>query len=75
MCRHEEKYCPRCNRLFECKPGNIAQCQCFGIAFSAEEKRMIEQHFTDCLCINCLDELKKEFAVQLKQLPLQSNEY
>jgi len=70
MCRHEEKYCPRCNKAFECKPGNIAQCQCFGIFFSVEEKQAIEEKYTDCLCRSCLEEMKNEIAVLVKQLPL-----
>ena len=64
MCKHENKYCPRCNSLFECKPGSITQCQCFGVIFSAEEKQQIGDNYTDCLCHTCLLELKNEFAVQ-----------
>jgi hypothetical protein len=75
MCKHEEKYCPRCNSLFECKPGNITQCQCFGIVFNDEEKRQVEKKYSDCLCINCLTEIKNEFSVQSKQLPLQKNDH
>ena len=64
MCKHEEKQCPRCNLLFECKPGNITQCQCYGIFFSEEEKQMMADAYTDCLCGHCLIEMKKEFAVR-----------
>ena len=74
MCKHEEKQCPRCNLEFECKPGNITQCQCFGISFSEAEKALIENQYSDCLCHNCLLEVKNEFAKQLKQLPLQKND-
>ena len=73
MCKHEEKYCPRCDAAFECKPGNIGLCQCFGIAFNEEERQLLKEKFTDCLCINCLIEIKNEFAEQRKQLPLQKN--
>jgi hypothetical protein len=54
MCRHETKSCPRCNQAFECKPGNITQCQCFGIELIAELKAYIEQRYNDCLCRDCL---------------------
>ena len=73
MCRHEDKYCPRCNGVFECKLGNITQCQCFGISFNEEEKRLMAEAYADCLCRHCLVEMKNEFAVQAKQLPLQKN--
>ena len=71
MCKHEEKQCPRCGVSFECKPGTITQCQCFGISFTHAEKAQIEEVYTDCLCRNCLIELKNEFAVGSKQLTLQ----
>ena len=71
MNKHEEKQCPRCKAAFECKPGNITQCQCYGMIFSEEEKRNIEEQYSDCLCKNCLIALKNELAEGLKQLPLQ----
>ncbi len=70
MNKYEETYCPRCNAVFECKPDNIAQCRCYGVALSDDEKRLIEKDFTGCLCYDCLLAIKKEFVVQPKQLPL-----
>jgi hypothetical protein len=60
MCNHEHKTCPRCGGEFQCKPGNITQCQCFGIQFSAEQKKHIEQRYQDCLCRKCLQTLQNE---------------
>ncbi|MHA4808372.1 cysteine-rich CWC family protein [Flavitalea flava] len=57
MCKHEEKYCPRCKSAFECKVGDITQCQCFGIGLNPEEKKFLEERYEDCLCRNCLLEL------------------
>jgi hypothetical protein len=55
MSLHEPKYCPRCNALFECKPGDVANCQCSEVAVSATVRKMLEQtHWNDCLCKNCL---------------------
>lgn len=62
MCKHEEKYCPRCKASFECKVGDIAHCQCYGVALSPEEKKLIEDRYQDCLCRNCLLELKQRSA-------------
>jgi hypothetical protein len=59
MCKHEEKKCPRCNISFECKPGNIGQCQCFGIALSSEEKVFIAEMYNDCLCTRCLHQFSQ----------------
>ena len=57
MCRHEDKYCPRCNHLFECKVGNISQCQCNNIKLPEAVATFIERQYHDCLCIKCLQEL------------------
>lgn len=60
MSQHEAKNCPRCSKPFECKQGNITQCQCYGMKFTTEEKAFIEQRYNDCLCRNCLDQLKDQ---------------
>jgi len=58
---HEEKYCPRCGKRFECKAGSITACQCYGIPLSDEERAFIENRYSDCLCRNCLLELKNRY--------------
>jgi len=63
MCLHENKLCPRCSNTFECKPGNITQCKCYGIALTIEEKVFIEERYEDCLCISCLKELKDRYIM------------
>lgn len=74
MCRHEDKHCPRCGIAFECKPGSINQCQCYGITLNNEEQQYISEQFTDCLCIICIKTLRTEyniekFATQIKKHP------
>jgi hypothetical protein len=59
MYKHEEKYCPRCRSSFECKPGDITHCQCYGIELSTTEKAFIEERYNDCLCRKCLLELRQ----------------
>ena len=61
MYKHEDKYCPRCEILFECKVGNILQCQCHGILMNNEEQQYIFKQYSDCLCFNCIVALRKEF--------------
>ena len=60
MCSHEKKPCPRCGKNFECKAGNISQCQCFGFTLTDELKAYLEQRYSDCLCKNCLEYLQLE---------------
>jgi Cysteine-rich CWC len=60
MCKHETRKCPRCNTEFECKAGTIAQCQCYGIALTVEQRAYVEQRYSGCLCRTCLDHLSVE---------------
>ncbi|MCW3091062.1 MAG: hypothetical protein JWP81_2131 [Ferruginibacter sp.] len=74
MCMHENKNCPRCRISFECKVGNITQCQCYGINLSDEEQQFISKQFTDCLCADCIKALRStysisKFATSLKRYP------
>lgn len=61
MIKHEIKYCPRCNTPFECKVGSILLCQCSTVSLHPEERDYIQEKFDDCLCANCLKELKIEY--------------
>ncbi|MES2689094.1 MAG: cysteine-rich CWC family protein [Bacteroidota bacterium] len=54
------KYCGRCNNAFECKPGNITQCQCYDISFTESQKKEIGNIYADCLCHACLLELSEQ---------------
>lgn len=61
MPHHEEKHCPRCQALFECKLGSINLCQCTKISLNDAERDYISSQFEDCLCAKCLLELQKEY--------------
>ncbi|RYY71995.1 MAG: hypothetical protein EOO13_01190 [Chitinophagaceae bacterium] len=58
--KHELKNCPRCNRSFECKPGDIGNCQCYGISCTDAAKELIAKKYDDCLCRECLLELNNQ---------------
>jgi Cysteine-rich CWC len=58
----ESKLCPRCQAPFECRVGNIAECQCSGIQLTAEDKAFIASNYTDCLCRDCLLAIKAQPA-------------
>jgi hypothetical protein len=72
MPQHETKHCPRCMAPFECKAGNIAECQCSSITFSEEEKTYISNTYSDCLCRKCLLDMKHE--MRLKSFNQQSED-
>jgi len=59
MSLHEPKYCPRCNALFECKPGDVANCQCSEVIVSTETRNILaKSYWNDCLCKQCLQYLE-----------------
>lgn len=64
MCRHEDKHCQRCGLVFECKVGNITQCQCYGIVLTEAEQQYISKQFTDCLCFNCIKDMRLQFNTE-----------
>jgi len=43
--------------------GDVTHCQCFGITFTTDEKTFIEGKYTDCLCRNCMLELKQKYTL------------
>jgi hypothetical protein len=73
MNKHEQKYCPRCTVAFECKVGNITQCQCSNINLNVEEHAYIGSLYQDCLCAACIAAVRSEynsnkFTARLKKL-------
>ncbi len=61
MCEHETKYCPRCRTRFECKVGSILLCQCTSVSLTEAESNYLHEKYEDCLCTDCMKELKAEF--------------
>jgi hypothetical protein len=49
--------------MFECKAGTIAQCQCYAVKLTFEERLYIEEKFADCLCSACLQQLTNEYNI------------
>jgi hypothetical protein len=60
MSEHEKKYCPRCSTPFECKVGSILLCQCTSVTLTETERNYLHENYEDCLCANCMKELKIE---------------
>ncbi|MBA2591001.1 MAG: cysteine-rich CWC family protein [Pseudomonadota bacterium] len=64
MPRHEDKICPRCGVTFECKVGTVLICQCSSVDLSREERAYIMDYYDDCLCADCLRELKADHTIK-----------
>jgi hypothetical protein len=68
MKKHEEKICPRCGKAFECKVGDIINCQCYGIQLDQTVMDFINKNYEDCLCRACMDSLNKENQLEVKSV-------
>lgn len=66
MCEHEQKYCPHCNVLFECKVGSILLCQCTPVALTEDERMYIKGRYDDCLCADCLMKMKVQYKEEVR---------
>lgn len=44
MHKHEEKYCPRCGSKFECKVGDVLNCQCTKITISDDARNFFAEN-------------------------------
>ncbi|MDV7140047.1 cysteine-rich CWC family protein [Maribacter sp. TH_r10] len=67
MNKHEDKNCPRCNTVFECKVGSILLCQCTMVTLNEEERAYLRERYTDCLCASCMQAVKVEYHNNLLQ--------
>ncbi len=74
MSNHELHYCPSCQNSFECRVGNIAQCQCFGIELTELQKEWIQNQFDDCLCAACLLKIQEGRELDEMSSPRSSKE-
>ena len=58
------KKCERCGNNFECNAENISECGCNNVQLNPEERKSISDKFSDCLCLNCLNDVKQKNAKQ-----------
>jgi len=63
MPKHEQKTCPHCQTHFECKSGDILNCQCETTLLTQEHRDFIASQYDDCLCASCLRTMRSEFNV------------
>lgn len=71
MQKHEIKICPRCNHSFECKVGDVANCQC-NITIDNATKEFLAKTNYDCLCADCLKHFNQLVLLSKKhQFPIQ----
>lgn len=65
---HEQQNCPRCGTSFECRVGDVTNCQCYGIQLSAEAEAYVQQHYPGaCLCRTCLQQLQQRYHLFVQQ--------
>ena len=58
------KKCPKCGHLFTCTMD--ISCWCMVTDIPQTVKDHMAEHFQDCLCPDCISELKEIFLTQNK---------
>ena len=49
------KTCPRCGKTFECV--HSIDCWCVKVKLTDATKAYLKDHYSDCLCKDCLEEI------------------
>lgn len=65
-CREQHapnKTCPRCGRKFFCNHEDVSRCDCAKIPLSNEAMNYVSQHYSDCLCNDCLKAINEKISV------------
>lgn len=70
--KHEIKNCPRCGEEFECKSNSISLCQCQSVSLSSHQSDYVASRFGDCLCAECLTDLRTEYNVGVHKSKLKT---
>ena len=61
-----KKICQRCNTEFECRNNCIKKCECFNVMLTLNDLVYIAQRYSNCLCKDCLLQLKRERMAALQ---------
>jgi Cysteine-rich CWC len=70
MCKHEDKTCPRCHSVFECKVGDITKCQCYTVKLNEAERDFLSRTYADCLCASCIQAARTAYHQAQKEIEL-----
>lgn len=60
--KHEIIVCKRCGSQFECKVGDVSNCQCSTISLSDSTRKFLDNTSFGCLCANCLSEIENRVS-------------
>jgi hypothetical protein len=52
------KTCPRCGKTFECV--HSIDCWCVKVQLKDSTKAYLKEHYSDCLCKECLEKLNDQ---------------
>ena len=52
------KTCPRCGKTFECV--HSIDCWCVKVKLTDATKAYLKEHYSDCLCKDCLEKLNAQ---------------
>ena len=61
--KHEIIVCKRCGSRFECKVGDVSNCQCSTISLSDATRKFLDNNYFGCLCARCLTEIEDKVSL------------
>jgi hypothetical protein len=56
--KHETIVCKRCGSQFECKVGDVNNCQCSTVSLSDATRKFLANTHFGCLCAGCLTDIE-----------------
>jgi hypothetical protein len=73
--KHEIMVCKRCGSRFECKVGDVSNCQCSNVSLNDATRKYLDNTFYGCLCVNCLAEVESKVSLTMgKSFPKTSEQ-
>lgn len=71
MYKHELKTCPHCQKEFECKCGDIINCQCQQVELKQQHRNHLSKLYNDCLCADCIVLIRTEYNIKQSEMQIQ----
>jgi hypothetical protein len=72
---HMEKVCPRCIKSFICRNDDILECWCLNEPLTSDFRKFLAENFSDCLCAECITDLRKCFSNYQQQITIENENY
>ena len=63
--KHEIVSCKRCGTRFECKVGDVSNCQCSAVTISDATRKFLDKTSFGCLCASCVKNIDQKVIASI----------